>query len=578
MSRSGQQHFRFRVGRAIIIVVGAMLVISPVRAEGPVSGRPAGDAMSVEAIAKRALPAVVTVVIKDAAGQIVRSGSGFFVAARRVVTNLHVVAGDGRISVMTTDGHEFPIVSVRTDEQHDLALLDCPEGTKSPMLRLGDSSKVAIGEPVVAVGSPLGMPGTVSTGIVSAARTLRGNSVLQTTAPISPGSSGGPLIDAHGDVIGVISFQAVDGQNLNFAQLATHVAALLRGGGKAVDLRRQHSIAAKPEAADPNQDALIGLLAQPLFSGPEFRQLLIGSAQLALFDVRRQRVYFSLSQAEAPDGQAVARVTQVAAAFMADTDRAVLGRAEGLQARFPDYSFPRSPEKWAFFATNVSNLRLGKGGALKFAYKSAEYTVTSGELKSFVQNASIKGGPLKISVPPSHFWQSAITLKNSGAFVARPGEPSLSRLVKTLTAGIADLDAQIERLATFVSVEIETEAESSTDITKKAPEVLMTRRGTMTHKAILLASLLEQLPADYILVYSAKDAWVATPQGKLRHETWPEVSFDSKPWTVIDVSSRAVAKGQTPQMPAVDDLMVVQVPARQGRFYVRASGAPIAMP
>jgi serine protease Do len=109
------------------------------------------------------------------------------------------------------------------DSSWDLALLET-SGQNVPFLRLGDSDRVRPGEPVVVISSPLGLEGTVSTGHLSAVR--RG--ILQATAPVSPGSSGGPLLNQAGEVIGIVTMTLIRGQNLNFAVPATRLKELLR--------------------------------------------------------------------------------------------------------------------------------------------------------------------------------------------------------------------------------------------------------------------------------------------------------------------------------------------------------------
>jgi Trypsin-like peptidase domain len=546
-----------------------LLAPSPLRAAEP---RPAA-ALSVEAIAKKTLPALVTVLVKDASGQLVRAGSGFFVAPQRVATNLHVVVGSAAVSVVTIDGKTFPVTAARVDEPHDLALLDCPSAAGAAVLALGDPAHLAVGETVVAAGSPLGMPGSISTGVVSARREVDGVTVIQTTAPISRGSSGGPLIDKQGRVVGVNSFMVADGQNLNFAQLGSHVAELLHGGGKPVDFRRGETVAGKLDQPDPNQAALLALLAQPLHSGPELRQRLLGAAELVLFDVRAHRAYFAIARADTDDAPERAQIDAAARPFVAEPSRLLLAEIDGLQARFPNYAFQRSPQKWLFFATDIGNLRLGTGGPLTFKYRDVAYVVSAGELRSFLENASLHGGPLVVDASS----YDVRSLPNWGALVARPAEPSLSRLVKDLTAGLAALDAKLQRLTDFVAAEIETDPAPLATVRKKPSEVLLSRRGGISEKAALLASLLEQLPADYALVYSAEGAWVAVPQGRFKADNGLGFAFDGKPWCLIDVSRPGFVIGETtsPALPSLDALRFVQLPQQNQRIYSRTDGKPI---
>jgi S1-C subfamily serine protease len=143
------------------------------------------------------------------------TGSGFVIdEAGHVLTNSHVVAGASEILVTLGDSDTaYPAEVVGTDPATDLALLraDAPEGQLHP-LPLGNSARVEVGDPVVAIGNPFGLDRTVTSGIVSALqRQIEApngfaiSNVIQTDAPINPGNSGGPLIDSAGDVIGVTS-------------------------------------------------------------------------------------------------------------------------------------------------------------------------------------------------------------------------------------------------------------------------------------------------------------------------------------------------------------------------------------
>ena len=143
------------------------------------------------------------------------TGSGFVIdSAGHVLTNNHVVAGANKISVQLGDSEQtYDATVVGRDPATDLALLhvDAPSEALHP-LPLGDSSKIAVGDPVVAIGNPFGLDRTVTSGIVSALqRQIQApngfsiSNVIQTDAAINPGNSGGPLIDSQGNVIGINS-------------------------------------------------------------------------------------------------------------------------------------------------------------------------------------------------------------------------------------------------------------------------------------------------------------------------------------------------------------------------------------
>jgi serine protease Do len=134
-------------------------------------------------------------------------GSGFVINADGyILTNRHVVAGATDIRVKFADGRELPGKVIGGDEKTDLALIKV-EATSLPVIPLGDSAKLEVGEPVMAIGNPFGLEQTVTTGIVSATgRTIGAgpyDDFIQTDASINPGNSGGPLVNARGEVVGV---------------------------------------------------------------------------------------------------------------------------------------------------------------------------------------------------------------------------------------------------------------------------------------------------------------------------------------------------------------------------------------
>jgi serine protease Do len=171
-------------------------------------------------------------------------GSGFVVSPDGyLVTNNHVVAGGREILVKLDDGSERPAKVVGTDPATDLALLKI-EGSRLSVLPLGDSDRLQVGEPVMAIGNPFGLSQTVTTGIVSAKERFIGSGpyddFIQTDASINPGNSGGPLIDSRGAVIGINSaiFSQTGGSvGIGFAipiNLAKTVLSQLRERGSVV--------------------------------------------------------------------------------------------------------------------------------------------------------------------------------------------------------------------------------------------------------------------------------------------------------------------------------------------------------
>jgi hypothetical protein len=155
-------------------------------------------------------------------------GTGFLVSAGVAVTNLHVIDGADRIELIDSDSRSHPVSAVlAVAAPTDLALLYSDDLGAIHPLSIADDTKIRPGDAITVVGTPQGLEATVSTGVMSARRSLAdGSELLQITAPISPGSSGGPVLDEHGGVVGVTR-GFVQGQNLNFAIPGRYVRELL---------------------------------------------------------------------------------------------------------------------------------------------------------------------------------------------------------------------------------------------------------------------------------------------------------------------------------------------------------------
>ena len=138
------------------------------------------------------------------------TGSGFIVKADGLIlTNNHVVSGSAQLTVTTADKKRYRARVLGTDVRNDLALVKIDAGSM-PSLKLGDSDPLVVGQKVLAIGNPFGFEGTLTTGVVSSlGRTLQDENgrmledMIQTDAAINPGNSGGPLLDSHGNVIGI---------------------------------------------------------------------------------------------------------------------------------------------------------------------------------------------------------------------------------------------------------------------------------------------------------------------------------------------------------------------------------------
>ncbi len=155
-------------------------------------------------------------------------GSGFIIDAEGlIVTNYHVVATAQAVRVRLKDGRVFPVTGVvGFDAARDLCVLDI-DATGLPVLALAEVSPVEVGQKVLTIGSSLRFEHSLSEGLIAGVRETGGIQWLQFSAPISPGNSGGPLVNMLGEVIGVVSFMMPSGQNVNFAVAISEVRLLL---------------------------------------------------------------------------------------------------------------------------------------------------------------------------------------------------------------------------------------------------------------------------------------------------------------------------------------------------------------
>ena len=187
-------------------------------------------AQTVPQIAEKALAVTVSLEMQDRNGVPLGRGSGFFVRPNLIATNYHVIEGaaGGTAKLVGKDTSYTIEGFTATDKINDLALLKVTIRGIKP-LPLGDSDAVRVGETVYVTGNPLGFEGTFSDGIISGRRDRNTKERLQMTAPISPGSSGGPVLNVKGKVIGVAvsSHRRLDAQNLNFAIPSNTLKALL---------------------------------------------------------------------------------------------------------------------------------------------------------------------------------------------------------------------------------------------------------------------------------------------------------------------------------------------------------------
>jgi serine protease Do len=223
-------------GLALVLAAGTWWALRPAKARpapitkvewvqptaGSAPAAAAARPLGAEELFARTAPSVVRVNALSGTGESVAFGSGVVVDSATVVTNCHVARRGVALKVKHL-AEQFDATVATADEAHDLCKLSVP-GLSAPAVTLGRVASLRVGQKVYAIGSPQGLDLTLSDGMVSSLREGPDGTFVQTTAPISPGSSGGGLFDETGTLVGIVTFQMRAGQNLNFAVPADWIA------------------------------------------------------------------------------------------------------------------------------------------------------------------------------------------------------------------------------------------------------------------------------------------------------------------------------------------------------------------
>jgi S1-C subfamily serine protease len=182
--------------------------------------------LTSEELFSQAAPSVVLIELSDETGEKHKTGSGFVIDNGTIATNYHVIRGAYNGDVRFSDGSMATISGVLGhDLEKDVAILRVDSNTAKP-LTLGDSDQLQVGNRVMTIGSPKGLQNTISDGLVSGNR----NGLIQTSTPISPGSSGGPFFNTRGEVVGIAVSGILNAENLNFVVPINWVKKYLHSG------------------------------------------------------------------------------------------------------------------------------------------------------------------------------------------------------------------------------------------------------------------------------------------------------------------------------------------------------------
>ena len=292
------------------------------------------------------------------------------------------------------------------------------------------------------------------------------------------------------------------------------------------------------------RSVLVSYLAQPAFSGLELERQALGEAHLELYTVDKRELYLSLP-ADVPVETELAKLLVNPAQI--ETAQEVNGRWH-----LGDYRLLKSREKGFFCKSALSNLRIRPEQIFEFSLETIKYRLSFRELADFSGNRSTYNGMLRADTGLSEDGNHLVFF-NHGAFVAPASEPSLKRMVAELTQDISPADPlarekRVQRLVDVVAEDIAydfVEATLSYETLKRPNETLMTRQSDCSNKAILLASLLEQLDEDYLLLYVPEHITVGVKQGGFSNRNGLVFRFEGNDWLIAESTTRGFKIGVT---------------------------------
>lgn len=251
---------------------------------------------------------------------------------------------------------------------------------------------------------------------------------------------------------------------------------------------------------DSVRDTILSYMSQPKFAGSGFTQQVTGTkAKLEMFMVDTDMLYFSIPIKDYDHPATLSKLT-------VHPEAVEFGQPDGnSRLRLGDYTF--SERGYHFFRFPAKDFRVDTRKVLNFRVGPITYTVTPEELADFIGNKNVYGGILEVNMGKADDGIHTV-FSNHGAFVAKPGEPSLQRLVEKITRSTRTKEQQAQALLDFVSRRIRydpTPGNAGTEVLQRPNEVLMAREGDCSGKVILYASLLEQARIDYRIAYIGLD-------------------------------------------------------------------------
>lgn len=339
-------------------------------------------------------------------------------------------------------------------------------------------------------------------------------------------------------------FNSYEKRSINFKSIAIGLIALITLSGAAYFVYWMSKPVPRPEddiVAEQIRDNMVAMLQYRKFSGEEFRQQILGKGRLERYVRVNDEAFFTYPVGEESDFDAFIEKT------FFDRTKVEIGREVGDVVQLGDYKVP-TDYGVRFFRTSLRNIKISRQQTLTFPYSTVNYSISLDEMNNFFSDRSVYGGKL-IAQQAERSNRPMTIFANHGIMVAKPGEPSLKRLTDDLLKNVGpDRETRIQTLVDFVANEIEysyTEAVGGRETLKRANETLMTRNGDCSNKTILLASLLEQIGEEYILLYCPQHITVAVPMGNFPNENKVDFEFNNRQWAIAETTVKTFQVGRS---------------------------------
>lgn len=339
-------------------------------------------------------------------------------------------------------------------------------------------------------------------------------------------------------------FNSYTKSRLNFKSIAIGVIAFVALSSAAYFVYWMSKPVPRPAddiLAEQIRDNAVLMLQYRTFSGEEFRQQVLGKGRLERYVKVNDEAFFTYPPADENEFKDF-----IAKSFY-DVSKIEFGTSADGVVKLGDYKIP-SDYAAHFFRTSLANIKIPRETTLSFPFTTVNYTLNMDEMNNFITDSSVYGGRL-VAQEGERTNRPMTVFANHGIMIAKPGEPSLKRLTDDLLKDVGpDRETRIQRLVDFVANEVEysfTEAVGGRETLKRANETLMTRNGDCSNKTILLASLLEQIGEEYILLYCPRHITVAVPQGNFPNENKVDYTWNDRQWAVAETTMQGFQVGRS---------------------------------